>query len=501
MTKYKFKDLPSKETPVKAENVNKLNNLAIDSTIEGHDEEVVLVKTKNLLKFEDTTYTSNGLTASVKNGKITISGTATASYFSWWISDIINLEELRALPLNKILTFSLLDIVGTLAKQIFINTEGHNYYYQPDSTSKYVTKSLVSKITGIQIYFTTTIGTEYNISFSPMLEKGSIAHEFEPYITSNIKINKNETYEKYTDTINVGVVSNNAGLWVKCSKNKLKMPLTTETKNGVTCKVNDDGTITLNGTSTANTNFRTNGIKIPGSIGDTVTLSGNNLDGIGNIGFKNSYSGTDIYAITPSNSSKTKTLSSNDFPSATMFDLYILANKTFNNQRMSIMLENGSVAHDFEPYLESSSIKVNNNGGYETVANKNVYSTDEVVVGEYIGKPLYRKVLTGKMGTCTTDGTYGTANNISVSSNIETIVNLSATMKIGNQVYPLMYMNNSGRVAKCLFDGGNGVQLTTNGTSFSQQNCTIIVEYTKTTDTTSTASVVSDEPTIDGPTI
>lgn len=368
MTKMIFKDLPDKTTPRNAENLNKLNNLAIDSTIEGHDEEVVLVKTKNLLKFEDTTYTSNGLTASVKNGKITISGTATASYFSWWISDIINLEELRALPLNKILTFSLLDIVGTLAKQIFINTEGHNYYYQPDSTSKYVTKSLVSKITGIQIYFTTTIGTEYNISFSPMLEKGSIAHEFEPYIKSEIDVLNNSEYSKLTDTVNVGVESNNAGVWIKCSKNLLKMPLTTQTKNGITCTVNSDGTITLNGTSTANTNFRTSNIQVSSNIGNTVTFSGNNLDGIGNIGFKKASTGSDVFVI--NSNTPSKTTSSNDFLTSTVFDLFIQANKTFNNQTISVMLENGSVAHDFEPYIESPSIKVNNNGTYKEIYNQ-----------------------------------------------------------------------------------------------------------------------------------
>ena len=310
-----------KKTEIYANNEKYTDTLNIGT--EPNNSGLWVEHSKNLLKINDFTNTSNGLTLTAKNGKITITGTATGTYFSLNLNSNINLAELQALTLGTMLTFSVLDIEGILAKQVFIHTDGHDYYYQPDSTTKYVTKSLISKITNMQIYFATTVGTEYNITFSPMLELGNTAHNFDLYVTP--------------------------------------------------------------------------------------------------------------------------------------------------------------------------SILVNNNGIYETIANKNVYSTSEVIIGEYMGKPLYRKVFTGKMGTCTTDGTYGTANNIVIASNIETLVNATVSMKIGGQVYHLPYINNSGMIAKFLYDGGNGVQLTTNGTSFSQQNCTIIAEYTKTTDTTSAVSTLSEE--------
>jgi hypothetical protein len=48
-------------------------------------------------------------------------------------------------------------------------------------------------------------------------------------------------------------------------KNLLKCSATTETKNGVTFTINDDGTVTLNGTSTQEYNFYYGMLQVPGS--------------------------------------------------------------------------------------------------------------------------------------------------------------------------------------------------------------------------------------------
>jgi hypothetical protein len=52
------------------------------------------------------------------------------------------------------------------------------------------------------------------------------------------------------------------------------------------------------------------------------------------------------------------------------------------------MVNEGSSALPYEPYVTPS---INVDG--EMLVSKNTYSTSEVVIGEWLGKPLYRKVV------------------------------------------------------------------------------------------------------------
>ena len=74
-----------------------------------------------------------------------------------------------------------------------------------------------------------------NLTFKPQLELGSTATTYTPYISD-------------FSTVNV----------IRCGKNILEYPYveTTLTRNGLTFTDNKDGTITVNGTATADTQFR-----------------------------------------------------------------------------------------------------------------------------------------------------------------------------------------------------------------------------------------------------
>ena len=129
-----------------------------------------------------------------------------------------------------------------------------------------------------------------------------------------------------------------------------------------------------------------------------------------------------------------------------------------------IQLEKGSVVTDYVEYQE--------------IGNKQVYSENEQVVGEWLGKPLYRKVFNiGLLPNATnltiahnlpsidmirTNGSFGIANGYSVP-----IPNASAGSSINGQIAINVDRSN--------------IYLTTNSNR-SDLTGYIILEYTKTTD-------------------
>ena len=146
----------------------------------------------------------------------------------------------------------------------------------------------------------------------------------------------------------------------------------------------------------------------------------------------------------------------------------------------TFQLEKGSSATSYEPYI-TPSIVVDN----EEIYNKDnieQYSTNEIRIGTWVdGKPLYRKVVKTVMGTCTTNGTYGTSNRYTVDTNAE-IKNFYGTIPLGGGIFPILYVDSGGRFTKVASDDGKTLVLSTNAVFFSGANCEITVEYTKTTD-------------------
>lgn len=111
------------------------------------------------------------------------------------------------------------------------------------------------------------------------------------------------------------------------------------------------------------------------------------------------------------------------------------------------------------------------------------YSTTEQVIGKYLGKPLYRKVIETTNPVVSTDG--GTqSRTIAVDPNIEFIYIESAIMISSTNTYTTPTMTMSGnRVWRVDGDIANkGFQIFTNNTSWSELPVKVIARYTKTTD-------------------
>lgn len=159
----------------------------------GKDYEVDL-KSKNLLHIDNNTQTSNGLTLEVKDGLIRITGKAgSGTYANFSLKNYINFNELNTIPNGTNLTFSVLNVAGTVASQMFIGISGNNYFLQPNSSTKYVTATKSADLTSCSIFFTTTENQIYNVFFDPMLVTGSTPSQFEPYY--NYELCKIGTYQ------------------------------------------------------------------------------------------------------------------------------------------------------------------------------------------------------------------------------------------------------------------------------------------------------------------
>ena len=135
----------------------------------------------------------------------------------------------------------------------------------------------------------------------------------------------------------------------RCGKNIIPYPYrdTTKTSNGVTITVNNDGSITINGTSTDAVAFHL-------FVG-TLPLKGKyTLSGVTNKGEEGSHylqphiDGTHQLALF--NGSNTYDFDGN----LTRFSLYINSGFTFNNVVVHPQLEVGETATEYEPYKEAT---------------------------------------------------------------------------------------------------------------------------------------------------
>lgn len=160
-----------------------------------------------------------------------------------------------------------------------------------------------------------------------------------------------EPYHKYDIPITV------------CGKNLIPYPyfFTTKTINGVTFTDNGDGSITIDGTATANAVFylvaKQNNYTLDKcglKIGDRYTISKTLISGdsIANVYFTANYNdknGTMKQgALASSANTATSTINS-DFKSWAIY-LLVLKDKKVNNTTIKLQLEKGSSATEYEPY-------------------------------------------------------------------------------------------------------------------------------------------------------
>lgn len=105
--------------------------------------------------------------------------------------------------------------------------------------------------------------------------------------------------------------------------------------------------------------------------------------------------------------------------------------------------------------------------------NRNIYSTDEQVVGEWVsGQPLYRRVIQ----TTVSDG------KVILSDANCTLVRYEWYTQINGVKFTKMPSPNTGNAALWQLDNGNVVFNLPSSSSIAGKQATCILEYTKTTD-------------------
>ena len=150
----------------------------------------------------------------------------------------------------------------------------------------------------------------------------------------------------------------------------------------------------------------------------------------------------------------------------------------------NIQIEKGSVATAYEPYIiKKIHTKIDNS--YEefySEENREVYSKEEQIIGIYLGKPLYRKVIQGVLdGTYTENGMFYSWFSHKIGNlGIVTELRVSATsIKTEGRVYT---SSGSSSVINCCVSG-TAIQVGASIDHFDNQVvANAIIEYTKTND-------------------
>lgn len=202
---------------------------------------------KNLLKSNFLPITQNGITISENdNGDIVVNGTITgieSGFISFYIGKSFTVEE-----------GTYTSSVQNKRDGIGLNTSGFNgglNITMSDNVNFKTATSTETNIISPQVNIRYDAGTFNNFILNPMLEKSSNATEYEPF-TNGASPNPDYPQEIRTITDSLKVTS--------CGNNLLKLTTftdgtKTQTKDGVTATINDDGTITCKGTATKETTF------------------------------------------------------------------------------------------------------------------------------------------------------------------------------------------------------------------------------------------------------
>ncbi len=290
-------------------------------TITGVKPQTVAVTGKNLIPPKAASETINGVTCTVNaDGSLTLNGTATGNCFFHCpdmeiVSGIYTLSSGVKLPAGITLILRKKDI----NKQIM--------YVYAGSSSK-------TKPTGYSgkafVYVAVSSGTTVtNLALYPQLEVGSEATAYEPYQGETIT---SDEVELYGDAHTVG-------------KNLIPTIDEPLSANGITCTVNVDGSITLNGTATASSSIHfSNSLLSPGSyaLSTGVTLP----PGVSLILRKSDAADT-LMGVYQDNAFTIKDLS---YKGSAFVYLYIQQGTTVSNLTIYPQLEEGSEATAYEPY-------------------------------------------------------------------------------------------------------------------------------------------------------
>jgi hypothetical protein len=293
-------------------------------TITGVKPQTVAVTGKNLIPPKAASETINGVTCTVNaDGSLTLNGTATATtFFNFPYTKIIPGIYTLSAGVRLAANVNLILRKRTPEKQLIY------VYSGSDSNAK---TKLIGYSGEVRVYVEVRSGTTVsNLTIYPQLEAGSEATAYEPYQGETIT---SDEVELYGDAQTVG-------------KNLIPTMDEPLSANGITCTVNVDGSITLNGTATANAYFYFPDIMIMSSGTYTLSTSANLAGGtfyVLRIRSNNVW----LINIQAGSKSKSEAIS---YSGAAQAYIAVASGTTLSNLTIYPQLELGSKATAYEPY-------------------------------------------------------------------------------------------------------------------------------------------------------
>lgn len=351
----------------------------------------VKLRSKNLLPYPypKTTNTVNGITFTANgDGTVTVNGTATnvAEFSLGWANyDLLTKGEkyyISGAPTTDNSVYFVLNLYN--------HTGSGNTYAQSFAANNVIDTSAITKTwNNVALSIAVRKGvTVSNMVVKPMLEHATTPSAYTPYVK---------------DLTSVKMVTK--------GKNLIPYPYRLiQSVNGIRCTDNGDGSITLNGTVTKTTTdliyFTQANLALP--AGDYIISCP--MEGASSTTYQcHMYidradgTSTALYRI---NSGTKFTLKEGDTIRHTLFAVYV--DTVINNLTIAPMLELGSVASAYEPYVAPTTYVPSADG---TVANvKSIYpstllstDTDGVIIDAEYSKDLSKSLYFTDLTTYTDD--------------------------------------------------------------------------------------------------
>lgn len=319
-------------------NVNLKKEIDKTSTLQG----------QNLIPYpyDGTEGNTNGITWTVNDdGSVTANGTASKEA-PYSLIYPYNLSTMKSLQLGN--TYIISD---GLTDEQHTNV-GYMQLVRYDKNNPTNWKCGVSSMKGTEIYTANDENTlQYgirliirngatanNITFKPMLEVGTMSHEYQPTTISNTSLN-----ERLSD---------------QQGQNLIPYPYyrpDSYTNNGITWTVNEDGSVTANGTATATAHYTVFIGKLGLEIGKNYVLTITTVKGQASLYLANKNKqniNTDIAACRTVNNSTLSVIfkySQTDDFDRDELGLYIVAGTTLTNCIIKFQLERGTIRHEYQP--------------------------------------------------------------------------------------------------------------------------------------------------------
>lgn len=319
-------------------NVNLKKEIDKTSTLQG----------QNLIPYpyDGTEGNTNGITWTVNDdGSVTANGTASKEA-PYSLIYPYNLSTMKSLQLGNtyIISDGLTDEqhtnVGYMQLVRYDKNNPTNWKYEVSSmkgTEIYTANDENTLQYGIRLIIRNG-ATANNITFKPMLEVGTMSHEYQPTTISNTSLN-----ERLSD---------------QQGQNLIPYPYyrpDSYTKNGITWTVNEDGSVTANGTATATAHYAVFIGKLGLEIGKNYVLTITTVKGQASLYLANKNKqniNTDIAACRTVNNSTLSVIfkySQTDDFDRDELGLYIVAGTTLTNCIIKFQLERGTIRHEYQP--------------------------------------------------------------------------------------------------------------------------------------------------------